>query len=229
MPQGYRQTKGQIRVLIVTADNMTAELLASAFSRGRKDFAVCASTGTSHRINKELGVHKPHVALICAELQDGPLTGFTVLQSLRNSLHRTAAIMLLHSCSPDLVVSAFREGARGIFYRSHPLKALSKCIQRVHQGQIWACNEDLEHVFKALVHIKPLRFSNTDGQPMLTPREEDVVRLVAEGLKNQQIAQRLNVAEHTIRNYLSHIFEKLAVSTRVELILYAFTQREQRN
>jgi DNA-binding NarL/FixJ family response regulator len=229
MPRFHRRAKGPIRVLIVTADNMTGELLTSAFSRGRKDFAVATLTGTSHQITRELGLHKPHVTLICAELQDGPLTGFNVLQNLRNSPHRTAAIMLLHNCCPDLVVSAFREGARGVFYRSRPLKSLSKCIQRVHEGQLWACNEDLEHVFKALVHIKPLRFSNKNGQPILTPREEDVVRLVAEGLKNRDVAQRLNVAEHTIRNYLSHIFEKLEVSTRVELILYAFTQREQSN
>lgn len=229
MPRFHRRATGPIRVLIVTADNMTGELLTSAFSRGRKDFAIATLTGTSHQITRELGSHKFHVALICADLQDGPLTGFSVLQSLRTLPHNTAAIMLLHNSSPDTVVSAFREGARGIFYRSRPLKALSKCIQRVHQGQIWACNEDLEHVFKALVHVKPFRFSNKNGQPMLTPREEDVVRLVAEGLKNRQIAQRLDVTEHTIRNYLSQIFEKLRVTTRVELILYAFAERDQSN
>ena len=64
---------------------------------------------------------------------------------------------------------------------------------------------------------------------MLTHREEDVVRLVAEGLKNREIAHRLGVVEHTIRNYLCRIFEKLGVSTRVELILYAFSQRERSN
>lgn len=229
MPRFHRRATGPIRVLIVTADNMTGELLTSAFSRGRKDFTVATLTGTSYQIARELASHKPHVTLICSELQDGPLTGFKVLQTIRNSAHPTAVIMLLHDSSPDLVVSAFRDGARGIFYRSHQLKALSKCIQRVHEGQIWACNDDLEHVFKALVHIKPLRFANRDGQPRLTPREEDVVRLVAEGLKNRQVAQRLNVTEHTIRNYLCGIFEKLHVSTRVELILYAFAERERIN
>jgi DNA-binding CsgD family transcriptional regulator len=65
--------------------------------------------------------------------------------------------------------------------------------------------------------------------PLLTRREEEVVRLVADGMKNGEIAQSLGVAEHSIRNYLYRIFDKLGVSSRVELILYAFNQRDQRN
>jgi DNA-binding NarL/FixJ family response regulator len=76
----------------------------------------------------------------------------------------------------------------------------------------------------ALSSLKPLRFNNAEGMPLLTRREEEVVRLVADGLKNAEVALRLNVAEHTIRNYLYRIFDKLGVSSRVELILYAFNQ-----
>jgi len=65
--------------------------------------------------------------------------------------------------------------------------------------------------------------------PLLTRREEDVVRLVADGLKNREIAQRLKIKEHSIRNYLYRIFEKLGVSSRVELILYAFSNRDFSN
>jgi DNA-binding CsgD family transcriptional regulator len=56
---------------------------------------------------------------------------------------------------------------------------------------------------------------------LLTKREEDVVRLLAEGMQNREIARELNLSEHTIKNYLFHIFDKLGVSSRVELILYA--------
>ena len=61
---------------------------------------------------------------------------------------------------------------------------------------------------------------------LLTRREEDVVRLVADGPKNREIAQRLKVKEHSIRNYIYRIFEKLGVSSRVELILYVFSHRD---
>jgi DNA-binding NarL/FixJ family response regulator len=136
--------------------------------------------------------------------------------------------MLLQCAKPDSVVRAFREGARGIFYSRHSLQSLSKCIQTVHQG-IWAGNEDLEHLINALTRLKPLEFNNAEGLPLLTRREEEVVRLVADGLKNREIAQKLKVKEHSIRNYLYRIFETLGVSTQVGLILYAFSQRDRDN
>jgi DNA-binding NarL/FixJ family response regulator len=204
---------------------MTSELLKNAFAHGRQGFTVQTLTGSSQKIIGELGSHKADVALISEELQDGPEAGSRVLQKTRDS-QGTSAIMLLRSSKPERVISAFRDGARGVFYRSHSLKSLSKCIQAVHQGQIWASNEDLEHLIKALSHSKPLHLNNSRGTPLLTRREEDVVRLVADGLKNREIAQRLKVKEHSIRNYIYRIFEKLGVSSRVELILYVFSHRD---
>ena len=228
MSRSLSRPKERISVLVITADNMTSELLKNAFAHGRKGFTVETLTGSSHKIIGELGAHKADVALISEELLDGPEAGIKVLQKTRDS-HGTSAIMLLQNSKPERVVNAFRDGARGIFYRSHSLKSLSKCIQTVHQGQIWASNEDLEHLIKALIHLKPMQFNNSDGMPLLTRREEEVVRLVSDGLKNREIAQRLKVKEHSIRNYLYRIYEKLGVSTRVELILYAFSHQNRGN
>ena len=225
MSQSLRQPKDCISVLIVTADNMTSELLRNAFAHGRKGFTVQTLTGTSQEIIGELESHQADVTLICEDLQDGPDAGMKVLQKARDT-RGTSAIMLLRSSKPDPVVSAFRHGARGVFYRSHSLKSLSKCIRTVHGGQIWASNEDIEHLLNALTNIRPIPFNNSRGMPLLTRREEEVVRLVADGLKNREIAQRLKVKEHSIRNYVYRIFEKLGVSSRVELILYAFSRRE---
>jgi len=215
----------RISVLVVTADNMTSELLKNAFAHGRKGFTVETLTGSSQKIIGELGAHKADVVLISEELQDGPEAGIKVLQKTRDT-QGTSSIMLLQSSKPERVVNAFRDGARGVFYRTHSLKSLSKCIQAVHQGQIWVGNEDIEHLLKALSHLTPLHLNNSDGMPLLTRREEDVVRLVADGLKNREIAQRLKVKEHSIRNYIYRIFEKVGVSSRVELILYVFSRRE---
>ncbi len=225
MPQSLRPPNNRISVLVITADNITGELLKSAFTHERKkDFAVEMLAGSSQRVIGALAAHKPHVALVCDELQDSPHAGFKVLQKLRESHHQTAAIMLLQHIKPDSVVEAFREGARGVFSRTHSMKALSKCIRVVHQGQFWASNEDLGHIMSALAHLKPLQFNDANGLPLLTRREECVVQLVANGLKNSEIAKRLSLAEHSIRNYLYRIFEKLGVSSRVELILYAYNR-----
>jgi DNA-binding NarL/FixJ family response regulator len=205
---------------------MTSELLRNAFDSNRKGFAVETLTGSSQNIISLLAAHKADVAVISEELQDGPQAGAKVLQRLQNS-QRIRSIMLLRSSNPMGVVNAFRGGARGVFYRAHSLKALSKCIRTVHQGQIWAGNEDLEHLISALSHTKPFHPNNSNGMPLLTRREEEVVRLVADGLKNREIALKLQVKEHSVRNYVYRIFEKLGVSSRVELTLYAFSHRDQ--
>lgn len=230
MIESLRLSNDKISVLVITADNITAELLTSAFVRQRKKgFAVQMLTGSSQKIIAELSSYKPDVALISDDLQDGDHAGFKVLQKLRKSHPSTSAIMLLQCINSDCVVEAFRGGSRGVFDRSHSLKALSKCIQTVQQGQYWASTEDLGHIMRALGHLKPLHFADSDGTPLLTRREEDVVRLVADGLNNREIAAKLNVAEHSIRNYLYRIFDKLGVSSRVELILYVFNQRDRSN
>ena len=222
---GIATPKERISVLVVTADSMTSELLKNAFAHGRKGFTVKTLTGTSQKIIDELDSHKADVTLISEELQDGPEAGIKVLQKTREA-RNTSAIMLLQTSKPERVVNAFRDGARGVFYRSHSLKSLSKCIQTVHKGQIWVGNEDIEHLLNALTQIKPLNLNNSHGMPLLTRREEDVVRLVADGLKNREIAQRLKVKEHSIRNYIYRIFEKLGVSNRIELTLYVFSHRD---
>src|SRR5579871_6030972 len=154
---------------------MTSELLKNTFAHSRKGFTVETLTGSSQKIIGELGAHKADVTLISEELQDGPEAGIKVLQKARDS-NGTSAIMLLQSSKPERVVNAFRDGARGVFYRSHSLKTLSKCIETVHRGQIWVSNQDVEHLLNALTYVKPLRLDNTGGMPLLTPREEDVVR-----------------------------------------------------
>jgi DNA-binding NarL/FixJ family response regulator len=224
-----RRLKTPINVLVVAPDNMTAELLTNAFTRGRSNFAVTTLIGASHSVSDKLLRCKSDVALISEELEDGSQAGFKILQKLRGVHNGTPAIMLLKSSRADSVIDAFREGARGVFYRNASLKALSKCIRTVHLGQIWVGNEDLERLVNALHHTKPMHITDATGVALLTEREEDVVRLVADGMKNRAIAEKLEVTEHSIRNYLYRIFEKLGVSTRVELILYVFSQRDQMN
>jgi DNA-binding NarL/FixJ family response regulator len=219
------KARDRLSVLVITGDVMTSELLKNAFMHGRKGFLVETLTGSSEQIIEGLDAHKADVALISEELQDGPEAGIKVLQKAQAS-HGTPAILLLGSSNPERVVNAFRGGARGVFHRSHSMKSLSKCIQAVHQGQIWIGNQDVEHLLNALTHIRPIQIKKSDGMPLLTPREEEVVRLVADGLKNWEIGQRLKVKEHSIRNYIYRIFEKLGVSNRVELILYAFSHRD---
>jgi DNA-binding NarL/FixJ family response regulator len=135
--------------------------------------------------------------------------------------------MLLDSCERDLVIESFRGGARGVFSRDGSFEALCRCVQVVHQGQVWANTRELDYLMQALAEAVPLRVINAKGANLLTKREVGVVRLIAEGLTNRDISRQLNLSEHTVRNYLFRIFNKLGTSNRVELALYAIGQRQQ--
>jgi DNA-binding NarL/FixJ family response regulator len=214
-------------VLIADADRMSAHLIADGLTRARNDIVVVAVSHSSDETIRELEKNQPDIALINAHLKDGRLRGYHVLQYLQMLCPKTVAIMLIPDSERDLVVDAFRGGARGVFCRLHSIKLLSKCIRTVHEGQIWADTRNLAFILEFLTQLKPLRLIKPGGgMTRLTPRESEVVHLLAEGLSTREISQKLALTEHTIRNYLSAIYDKLGVSSRVELALYAVARED---
>lgn len=202
---------------------MSCQLLMGALRRCRWIKVVARATRSSEALE---AVQKtgPNMALVSARLQDGSLTGFTVVRELRALHPHVRTILVLDSAEPGWVIDAFRAGAKGIFSRQDPLNTLTRCIQCVHRGQIWANSSQLESVLEAFARVAPPRLIDGGKQP-LSKRELEVAELVAEGLSNRQISQQLGLSEHTIKNYLFHIFEKLGMSSRVELVLYARSDR----
>ena len=200
---------------------MFGQMLTSLLRR-EKDLEVIDATSEPLLLTS---VPQYDIALISAVLENDPQKGFELVEALRLSSPTTRAVMLLDSARWELVVEAFRIGARGVFCRSERLKLLPKCVRIVHSGQIWANAEQIEFVFKAFAEAPVTRLVSADGEVLLSAREQQVARLVAEGLNNREIAAQLELSEHTIKNYIFHIFNKLGVSSRVELVLYAVGQR----
>lgn len=215
-----------IRVAVAEATRMSSQLVVGALRRCRNSFDVYALTGSSSGTIRELQSYRPDVAVISAHLEDGPFSGFKVLHQLRASESKTSTVILVDDDERDLVVGAFRAGARGVFSRTRSFKTLPKCIRRVHEGQIWVSNPELEFLLEVITKLKPVQIQRSGGMALLTQREQDVARLVADGMRNQEISHRLNIREHTVRNYIFRIFEKLGISSRVELVLYALSGPE---
>jgi two-component system nitrate/nitrite response regulator NarL len=227
MSQLSQPLSASISVLIADADRMSAHLIADGLTRGRNDIVVVAVSNSSSETIRELEKNQPDIALINAHLHDGRLRGYHVLQYLQMLSPKTTAIMLIPDSERDLVVDAFRGGAKGVFCRLQPIKLLSKCIRSVHEGQIWADTRNLAFILEFLTQLKPLRLIKPGGgMTRLTPRESEVVHLLAEGLSTREISQKLVLTEHTIRNYLSAIYDKVGVSSRVELALYAVARED---
>jgi DNA-binding NarL/FixJ family response regulator len=221
--------KDQSSASIVIADDrrMNAQLLKNELMRSRYRFAVVASVTSQAELFESLTKHSVDVALINEDLEEGPSAGFRVLPRLREAYPKTRVVLLLKSATRDLVVDAFRGGVKGVFCRSDHPEALSKCVSAVQGGQIWANSMQIQFVVEALIKAKPLRITDIRGQKfLLTKREDEVANLVAEGLANVMIADKLDLTEHTVSNYLFRIYEKLGISSRVELVLYVLKQRQ---
>jgi DNA-binding NarL/FixJ family response regulator len=211
-----------LRVLVVDSTPLTGGLIADALRRDRK---LSVSNATENSVLAEASTLSPHVIVLSETLGGTAGKGFEVLTALRAADPKTRVIILLDSAQREMVVEAFCKGARGVFCRSDSLTMLTRCVHRVHEGQLWINGAQLEFLLQTLAQAPATRIVDTRGTNLLSKREQDVVRWLAEGNTNREIALKLKISANTVKNYLFHIFNKLGVSSRVEVVIYAASQR----
>ncbi|MGO8796991.1 MAG: response regulator transcription factor [Candidatus Sulfotelmatobacter sp.] len=215
------QVAAAIDVLIADSNLMQAQLLTSALRR-RSAFRISTCLVDIASILQAINSSVAKVVVLSLNHSVSVANQMGAMRQVHLSYPAVAKVLLVESYDRELVVNAFRSGARGIFCISDThFKLLCRCIQRVAEGQIWANAEQLTFLLDLISDVPSLRVLNSKGQSLLTPREEQVVALVAEGLSNRATARELNLSEHTIKKYLFRIFDKLGISSRVELVLYA--------
>jgi two-component system nitrate/nitrite response regulator NarL len=207
----------QIRVLLVDCTKMACQLLAD-FIAHEPTITVVGAVTTAAEAYQVLKFESPDIVLLSERL-NGELTGgFRLARQLRGARRQLLFIMLLDSLNSSSVVEAFRAGASGVFTRDGSLESLRKCIATVVRGEVWASSEALRFLIAA-VSSASMPSVDPDTMALLTKRECEVVSLAADGVKNREIALRLGISGHTVKNYLFSIFRKLGVGSRVELTL----------
>ena len=216
-----------ISVIVAQSAAMAGQLLCRALTEQRRHLVVIGCTHTPKELLKQIAEHQPDVAVISSSLEGDPKGGLKVVRELRVSSPTTCPILLLDSSNPEEVINAFSAGAKGVACQTDPFEVLCKCIRCVHAGQIWANSRELQWLIKALGDREPARVLSAIGIALLTLREEQVVSMVVEGLTNDEIAAQLGVSAHTVKNHLFRIYEKLGISSRMELNLYATGSRER--
>jgi DNA-binding NarL/FixJ family response regulator len=217
---------GTVRVFIADGSQLSCQLIAGAVRRGRYRTRVVGYATDAAGIRAGLEESDADVAVIGARLDNEDCAGFDVTREIIASRAKPSVIIILDSNKPTMVVEAFRAGASGIFSRDQSSELLCKCIHAVHKGQVWASSKELHFVIEALGPALPAKSISLRATGLLTKREEGVVHLVAEGMTNRDISQELKLSEHTVRNYLFRIFNKVGTSNRLELALYAIDRRE---
>lgn len=210
-----------IAVLVCDSNHLQSQLLVDAL-RKRPEFAVRSCPMEADAVLSCLATSAADVAVMNVAHASTGWADMGPVRRLHLSHPEVAKILLLGAHDRDSVVDAFRCGARGLFsFSEHSFRLLCKCIQSVHEGQVWANTDQIQQLIEALTQVPSLRVVNSRGLKLLTPREEQVVALVADGLSNRAVATELNLSEHTIKKYMFRIFDKLGISSRVELVLYA--------
>ncbi len=170
---------------------------------------------------KLLSKLKPDILLLDLRMPDK--SGLAVLEEIDFDTLPTRVVVLTAAEDDRDVVRAMRLGARGVVLKQSATDLLVKSIRRVHAGEIWLDNHMTAEVMKAFS-----KFSEAGPRrekPLVSEREKEIVQLVAQGFRNKEIAENLFISEQTVKNHLHSIFDKLGVSDRLELALYAIHHR----
>jgi two-component system, NarL family, nitrate/nitrite response regulator NarL len=164
---------------------------------------------------------KPDILLL--DLRMPEKDGLAVLEEVNFDSLPTRVIVLTAAEDDRDVVRAMRLGARGIVLKQSASDLLVKSIYKVFGGEIWLDNHMTAEVMKAFT--KSADSGPRREKPLLSDREKEIVQLVAQGYRNKEIGEKLFISEQTVKNHLHNIFDKLGVSDRLELALYAIHHR----
>lgn len=164
---------------------------------------------------------KPDILLLDLRMPDKD--GLTVLEEVNFDTIPTRVIVLTATEDDHEVVRAMRLGARGVVLKQSATDLLLKSIQKVHAGEVWLDKRMTSEVMRAFA--KSAEAGPRREKPLLSDRETEIVQLVAQGFRNREIGEKLFISEQTVKNHLHNIFDKLGVSDRLELALYALHHR----
>jgi DNA-binding NarL/FixJ family response regulator len=147
--------------------------------------------------------------------------GLDVLRTIAAEKLACKTLLLTAAVGDDDVVEAVRLGATGVVLKESAPEALLEGVRRVHQGEQWIDRETLTRAFGRVLRKESAAQA---AAQLLTRREIEIVRMIAQGLRNRVIAERLAISEGTVKIHLHNVYEKLGVGGRLELMLYAQRQ-----
>lgn len=187
------------------------------------DIVIVAEAGNGMEALLVLEKFQPDVLLL--DLKMPVMDGLDVLNEIAKRKLRTRAVLMMTNTDREKAVRAVRLGARGIVFKDADPGLLVKSVRKVHQGEVWIDNPILSQALETLVSKPTQPAVPGERRDKLSSREMEVVRCVALGLRNKEVADKLGVSEATVKNHLTSIYAKLGVSDRLELILYAIHHR----
>ncbi|HKZ53556.1 MAG TPA: response regulator transcription factor [Candidatus Acidoferrales bacterium] len=211
------KARDSIRVLVADDHTIFREGLCRLLE-AENDITVIGEARSGTECVSLVGKLKPDVLLLDLKMPDQD--GLAVLSELGGAESPVRTIVLTASEDERDYVETVRRGARGIVLKQAATERLLEGIRKVHRGEIWIDQRVAAEVVKAM--SRPAAAPTARGEKgLLTPREGEIVSLVTQGFRNKEIADKLSISEQTVKNHLQNIYDKLGVSDRLELALYA--------
>ena len=214
-----------IRVLIADGHPIVLEGLRVVFANHPVIEVVGEATDGVDTIEKAV-LLEPDVVLM--ELKLPRVDGLTVLRSIQTRAPKTRVILFAAPEHREEFVQAMKLGCSGILHKDVPTSLIEKSVLKVHAGEIWLDSNTTAAVMRKFSN--PADASSGGGaqngkapreRAQLSQREREIIILIAQGYKNKEIAEKMFITEQTVKNHLHNVFDKLGVSDRLELALYA--------
>jgi len=163
---------------------------------------------------------KPDILLLDLSMPRVP--GLEAVRELRNSVEAIRVILLTAAIDREQIVDALHHGVRGVVLKESATQLLLKSIRCVMAGQYWVGRESVSDLVRIIRDLTAIPEQGTRKRSYnLTPRELDIISSIVDGYTNKDIAEKFSIAEQTVKHHLGNIFDKLGVSNRLELALYA--------
>lgn len=183
-------------------------------------FRVVAEASNGEETVRLVRQFKPRVLLLDLAMPKG--NGLETLRALNQLGLQTRTILLTAAIEKEELLEALQLGARGIVIKDSTLQVIMKSIRCVNDEQFWVGQESVSDLIQALRRLSPQhRGPEATRNFGLTTRELQVIALIVAGYTNKDLAQKLGISEHTAKHHLTNIFDKLGVSNRLELVLFA--------
>jgi two-component system, NarL family, nitrate/nitrite response regulator NarL len=187
------------------------------------DFVVVGEGADGHEAVERVRALRPDVLLLDLAMPGGG--GLDTLRELAEGASDVRTVLLTASIDREDALEAVRLGARGVVLKTAATPLLYKCIRAVVAGEYWIGHERVHDLVASLREFTASRSGGRPPASTLTRRETQVALAVLDGASNKEIAEKLGLGEQTVKNHLSSIFDKLGVSSRLELALYAVHHR----
>jgi len=181
-----------------------------------KDFKVVAQCRNGEEVLGAVRKHKPDVLIL--DIRIPVKDGLEVLRQIHKEALPIRVVFFTASLSEEEALEAIRLGIAGVVLKEMAPKFLIQCVRKVYAGEQWFERSSFGHALETVVRRET---GTREIGSSLTPREVEIVRLLAGGLRNREIGKRLFISEGTVKIHLHHIFEKLKLNSRVALTLYA--------